>query len=175
MGMDTMTMGGGDGTGNGDGTGGGDGMGGGNGMGMDTMTMGMDTTTTTIWMGEELTFTLADNVDFMAPGNQDTLTANVIITRAADRGPIFNLAAETEGDQNSSPAGTEWALGRTDDLDGLEFAPFREAIGGRLQDVVGMELVLRLIEDNIFLNVTFTAWTVGRDNGGGFSYNRATP
>ena len=202
MGMDTMTMGGGDGTGNGDGTGGGDGMGGGNGMGMDTMTMGMDTmtmgmdtmtmggdgmgmgngmgmgmdtTTTTIWMGEELTFTLADNVDFMAPGNQDTLTANVIITRAADRGPIFNLAAETEGDQNSSPAGTEWALGRTDDLDGLEFAPFREAIGGRLQDVVGMELVLHLIEDNIFLNVTFTAWTVGRDNGGGFSYNRATP
>ena len=142
----------------------------GNGMGM-----GMDTTTTTIWMGEELTFTLADNVDFMAPGNQDTLTANVIITRAADRGPIFNLAAETEGDQNSSPAGTEWALGRTDDLDGLEFAPFREAIGGRLQDVVGMELVLHLIEDNIFLNVTFTAWTVGRDNGGGFSYNRATP
>ena len=156
MGMDTMTM------------------------GMDTVTMGMDTmtmdmdTTSTIWMGEELSFTLADNVDFMSPGNQDTLTTNVIITRAADGGPIFNQASEIEADQNSSPAGTEWAVGRTDNLDGLEFTPFREAVG-RLQDVVGLDLVLHLIEDDIFLNVTFTTWTVGRDNGGGFSYNRATP
>ncbi len=161
MPMDTMSM-------------GGDGMGMGNGMGMDTMTIShMDTAT--VWMGEELSFTLADNVDFMAPGNQDTLTANVIITRAVDGGPIFNQASEIEGEQNSSPAGTEWSIGRTDDLDGLEFTPFREAVGGRLQDVVGLELVLHLIEDDIFLNVTFTAWTVGRDNGGGFAYNRATP
>ena len=144
------------------------------GMGMDTMTIShMDTAT--VWMGDEISFTLADNSNFMIPGNQDTLTANVIITRAANGGPIFNQALEIEGDQNSSPAGTEWAIGRTDNLDGLEFTPFREAVGGRLRDVVGMELVLHLIEDDIFLNVTFTAWTVGSANGGGFSYNRATP
>ena len=134
------------------------------------MTMG----STTIWMGEEITFTLADNVNFTEPGNQDTLTANVIITRTSG-GPIFNVAVEAMGSQNVSPIGTEWAVGRTDDLDNLTFLPLREAVGGRLQDIVGIDLVLHLIDDDIFLNVTFTAWTIGQNNGGGFAYRRATP
>ena len=179
MGMDTMTMGGGDGTGNGDGTGGGDGMGGGNGMGMDTMTMGMDTMTINVsdaivWTGDPLTFVLGDNLDFAAPGNQDTITSNVIITRSSGGGQIFNLALEDMADETISPAGTAWAVGRTDDLENLTFTPFREAVG-RPQDAVGMDLVLFLIEDNILLNVNFTAWSVGRNDGGGFTYIRATP
>ena len=178
MGMDTMTMGG-DGMGNGMG----DGSGMGNGMGMDTMTMdtmtmtdgmGVDTTSMTIWTGEELSFVLADDSDITAPGNQDTITSNVIITRASGGGQIFNLAIEAMSDENISPAGTAWAVGRTDDLENLTFTPFREAVG-RPRDAVGVDLVLHLVEDNIFLNVTFTDWSVGRNNGGGFAYRRATP
>ena len=141
-------------------------------MGMDTMTINVSDAI--VWTGDPLTFVLGDNLDFAAPGNQDTITSNVIITRSSGGGQIFNLALEDMADETISPAGTAWAVGRTDDLENLTFTPFREAVG-RPQDAVGMDLVLFLIEDNILLNVNFTAWSVGRNDGGGFTYIRATP
>jgi hypothetical protein len=35
--------------------------------------------------------------------------------------------------------------------------------------------VVHLIEENIYLDVTFLSWVIGRDSGGGFSYERSTP
>ena len=127
-----------------------------------------------IWTGSEITFTLENNSDITDSANQDRLSDNVIITRGADGGQIFNIATEAEANQTVSPAGTEWAEGRTSDLANLTFAPFRAAVG-EPQNVVGKDLVLHLIEDDIYLNVSFTSWTMGRNSGGGFSYMRATP
>jgi len=42
------------------------------------------------------------------------------------------------------------------------------------RDNVGVNLVMLLVEDNIAIDVTFTGWTQGNANGGGFSYNRSS-
>jgi len=157
MGMDTMTM------------------------GMDTMTMGMDTMTTsesgpTVWTCPEISFTKEDGTDFTDPANQDFYTENVIITRASTGGQILNFANNDDPlDAQNIPSGVEWAIGRTSDLSNLTFGGFREIIGRPNDNIVDLDLVMHLLEDDIFLNITFTSWSSGREGNGGFSYMRATP
>ena len=139
----------------------------------------------TIWSCPEIVFTKEDNTDFNLPVNRDSLTPNVIITRASNGGQIFNFA---NGDQDRQfaaqtiPSGVEWAIGRTSDLDNLNFGGFREIIGRPRRNIVGLDLVMHLVEDDIFLNINFISWsrgggTDGNNTGeaGGFSYSRATP
>jgi len=152
-------------------------------MGMDTMmmdTMMMDTmmmdmpTGPAIWEGDELTFSLADNSDHTLAENQDMLTPNVIITRSVEGGEFFNIAVEEASTKGVSPTGTEWAIGRTaDGVENLSFSPFRTAVDDTPRRAVGTELVVHLIEDDIYLNVTLTSWSDGKR--GGFEYVRATP
>ena len=94
------------------------------------------------------------------------------ITRRNDGGQIYNIAKENISDKNSSPVGTEWAIGSLDDIGSLNFTKFRSAVGSP-KDVVGKNLVLHLIEDDIYLSVRFTSWSNGQK--GGFSYTRSTP
>ena len=123
----------------------------------------------TIWDGPDFTFTKADGAN---PNTaRDVLTDNVIITRGNNGGQIYNAVSESEASQSSSPAGTEWAEGSIDDIANLTFRPFRSAVG-RPRDVVGKNLVLHLIEDDIYVSVRFTSWA--RQRGGGFSYIRSS-
>jgi hypothetical protein len=149
-------------------------------MSMDMMmdTMMIDTmmipTGPIIWEGEEMTFTLADNSDHTLVDNQDFLTDNVIITRSVTGGEIFNIAVEEIFTKDVSPFGTEWAPGRTaDGVENLTFTSFRNAVGGAPRRSVGSELVMHLIEDDIYLNVTITSWSDRKQ--GGFEYIRSTP
>lgn len=125
------------------------------------------------WTGPELTFTLGDGLDHRQEVNQDRLTDNVIITRSIIGGQIFNFVTETAASSGISPAGTEWAVGRAENAENLVFAPFRQTVGDPRDRVVGLDLVLHLIEDDIFIDVTFTSWS--RDMNGGFAYRRTTP
>ena len=144
---------------------------------VDTMSMNMMMDTLTgpiIWEGEEITFTLADNSDHTLVDNQDMLTPNVIITRSVAGGEIFNIAVEDVFTKEVSPFGTEWAPGRTaDGVENLSFTSFRNSVGGAPRRSVGSELVAHLIEDDIYLNVTITAWSDLKQ--GGFQYIRSTP
>lgn len=124
----------------------------------------------TIWDGPNLTFTLIDGSDFRDTTSQDMITPRVIISRSVGGGQIFNIVTEDAASSMSSPAGTEWALGRAANLDNLTFAPFRSTVGNP-QQVVGQELVLHLVEDDIYLDILFTAWSSGNN---GFQYVRAT-
>ena len=124
-----------------------------------------------IWDGPDFTFTKADGASPNDAANQDRLTDNVIITRGNSGGQIYNIASETAASQSSSPAGTEWAEGSIDDIANLTFRPFRAAVS-RPRDVVGKNLVLHLIEDDIYLTVRFTSWSTQR--AGGFSYVRSS-
>ena len=129
----------------------------------------------TIWNCPEITFTKADGTDHTLPENQDFFTDNVIITRATTGGQIFNFANnDIPTDAQNVPSGVEWAIGRTSDLDNLNFGGFREIIGRPRVNIVGLELVMHLIEDDIFLNITFTSWSRGNNGNGGFSYTRST-
>ncbi|HAS44651.1 MAG TPA: hypothetical protein DCS93_29495 [Microscillaceae bacterium] len=127
--------------------------------------------TRTIWRGANLVFTKATGADPTQAANQDRITDNVWITRGNSGGQIFNAKTESSANKNSSPADTEWAVGTVDNIDQLTFKPFRAAVGSP-RSVVGKNLVLHLIKDDIYISVKFTSWSTSR--AGGFSYERST-
>jgi len=130
-----------------------------------------DTTSSTIWKGTSITFSKADGADHNQASNQDRLTSNVWITRANDGGQIFNIVKESAANKNSSPAGTTWSIGSINEINSLSFTNFRSAVG-KPKDVVGKNLVMHLVDDNIYLSINFTSWSDGQK--GGFAYSRST-
>lgn len=125
-----------------------------------------------IWTGPTLVFEKAPDLDPTLEENQDRITENVWITRGTDGGQIYNIKIEPEFDKDTSPQGTRWAIGTIDEIENLEFKPFRAAVD-KPKDVVGKDLVMYLVEDNIYLSVKFTSWGVEMD--GSFAYERSTP
>ena len=126
----------------------------------------------TLWTGAATTFNKSDGSNPNLEDNQDRITENVWITRGNTGGQIFNIAINNSADKTESPVGTEWAIGTLEELDNLTFDYFRNAIS-RPKTVVGKNLVLHLIEDDIYIYVKFTSWSQGKR--GGFSYERSTP
>jgi hypothetical protein len=129
-----------------------------------------DSSSSNIWSGSTVVFSKADGADFTLESNQDRITPNVWITRG-NGGQIFNIAKENSADKGDSPAGTLWSKGNINNIDNLTFQPFR--IGaGQPKAVVGTNLVLFLVEDNVYLSVKFTSWSQGQK--GGFAYERSS-
>tara|TARA_Y200000002_G_scaffold363953_1_gene352499 strand:+ start:58 stop:537 length:480 start_codon:yes stop_codon:yes gene_type:complete len=124
----------------------------------------------TIWNGPLKSFTKTDGSNANEETNQDRLTAKVWITRGNNGGQIYNAAQEDKSEKYKSPIGTEWAIGNINDLDKLIFYDFRIAI--QPKNIVGKDLVLHLIEEDIYLSVKFKSWSQGQK--GGFSYERST-
>jgi len=128
---------------------------------------------------QSVSFTKADNADWLLPENQDIIIPNALsITRANNRG-IFNIVLETEFDRDNrtSPLNTRWALGKsTDDISTLSFGTFTDANGG---ESIGNNIVGRtfVVEHNDgtnpvqYFEVTVNSWT-SSGSGGGFSYTR---
>ncbi len=118
---------------------------------------------------EIVTFTKANNTDPKLEANQDRITDKVWITRG-NKGEIYNIAVEESLTKNTSPIGTEWAIGTTENLSTLTFNSFRITLNSEIKDVVDKDLVLHLIEDDLYFDVKFSQWTSG--GGGSFSYTR---
>ena len=121
-------------------------------------------------MGRSNPFIKQDEANPTDKNNQDSITANVIITRGNDGGQVFNIAQEKASDKYKSPIGTEWAIGTLDQIDSLTFESFRSAV--KPQFVVGRKLVMHLIDDDIYISVEFKSWSSGKK--GGFSYDRTS-
>ena len=130
-----------------------------------------DTSSSIIWNGSLITFEKSDDADPTAEANQDRLTSNVWITRGNNGGQIYNIAKENTSNKDNSPIGTAWAIGTLDQIESLSFNKFRVAVGNP-KDVVGKDLVMHLIEDDIYLSVKFSSWSSGQK--GGFAYSRST-
>ena len=129
-----------------------------------------DSSSPIIWRGPTVQFSKEDGSDSSQESNQDRITSNVWITRG-NGGQIFNIAKENSADKGDSPAGTLWAKGSIDNIDNLTFEPFRQAVG-QPKAVVGSDLVLYLVDDDIYLSVKFTSWSQGQK--GGFAYERSS-
>ena len=129
-----------------------------------------DTSSRIIWSGPTVQFSKEDGSDSSQESNQDRITSNVWITRG-NGGQIFNIAKENSANKANSPAGTLWATGSIDNIDNLTFEPFRTAVG-QPKAVVGSDLVLYLVDDDIYLSVKFTSWSQGQK--GGFAYERSS-
>ncbi|MEM6317875.1 MAG: hypothetical protein AAF960_09400 [Bacteroidota bacterium] len=125
---------------------------------------------TEIWTGTTITFEKVNDADPNDEANQDRLTDNVWLTRGNDGGQIYNAKSENDASKNTSPSGTQWALGTIDNVDDLDFQSFRSTITPK--QAVGKDLVLFLPADNVYLSVKFTKWSSGK--GGGFAYERSS-
>lgn len=127
----------------------------------------------TIWNGPNINFT-------QSGGDSDSIVPGVALCRGQN-GPLYNTAAgETAPDGVSSPKDTLWAFGTIDNYASLSyvtFASIRNNAGGNLGSVLGVggtpkPMVVYLINENIYLSLTFTAW--GEQFSGGFAYTRST-
>jgi hypothetical protein len=158
-----------------------------------------------IWDGPDITFTKLNGAAFWEEGGYDKITDNVWITRDDMHGePFFNFHNEDlflpigmqELLQNPcSPSNTKWAAGTTADINGLEFVCFESLLP--IDDIFGiddttnlfagnpLELVLHIIDANIYIDLILTYYNpysgnfgnFGNfgENTGGFSYTRSTP
>lgn len=106
----------------------------------------------------------------------DPVGTGIAITRGNSQG-IYNPFQEEgwDGDDETSPAGTEWNSNGWQDLSDLEsrtYTTFYESVGGNLgENVIGRELVMHIAGTNRYFAIKFLSWTSG-GNGGGFSYSR---
>ncbi len=128
----------------------------------------------TVWTGPTTTFTDAAGADPTQAANQDRLTPNVWITRGTEQG-VYNAKTETGFSHFFSPQDTEWADGTTATYASLSYTDWNtwsKSIHGGPPSTVGVNAVVHLISDDIYIDVQFTQWG---GPGGGFAYTRSTP
>lgn len=124
-----------------------------------------------VWTGSHITFSKANNADSGQAVNQDRITSNVWLTRGTTMG-LYNAKTES-GYASSSPADTEWAYGTTADYATLTYHPWVVWHQKCPPCAAGMNAVLHLISDDIYLDIKVTSWQ--SSGGGGFAYERSTP
>jgi hypothetical protein len=140
-------------------------------------------TAQTIWSGLTKSFVKAASTDPSLPANQDPLTPAVKLTRGS-AGGLINIASESFFTPTTSPALTLWATdlnnaGQTiaaTNYQNLTFTNWLDAFGGQHTggaSIPNRAAVVRLVSDNIYLDLKFTSWTTGV--GEGYAYLRAEP
>lgn len=127
----------------------------------------------TIWSGPNVTFTKAPFADPGQAANQDRITPTTWITRGNTQG-IFNAFSEPGYSHNSSPSNTEWATGSLANYASLTYQPWENWAQNSPPSTVGVQAVMHIISDNIYLSITFLSWDSRAGGGGGFSYQRST-
>ena len=138
----------------------------------------------TVWDGETITFSKANNADFTQEQHQDRITADVWLTRSNSGGALINYNQESSYSQGTSPLGTLWAVGTTSSTN-LSFDDFRAFDGtssgsGSNSPPMNQSLVLKITNgttdesDDIHIDIIFTFWQSGKTSGGGFTYTRST-
>jgi len=124
-----------------------------------------------VWNGPMITYN-QPSPDPTQASNQDRITPDVWLTRAASKG-LFNAFSETNATA-LSPTNTEWAFGTLDNYASLHYTNWLAWLNGQSPTtLVGQPAVVHLISDDIYLSIQFTLW--GSMGSGGFAYQRSTP
>lgn len=127
-----------------------------------------------IWNGNFIEFTKDSLADWTLEENQDRITDNVWITRKNTQG-IFNIRQEDGFSHlNGSPVDTEWSYGTTEEIDQLIFEPWASAIDSMVPQMLGQDMVVHLITDDIYIDIEFLEWGITHAGFGYFKYRRAT-
>lgn len=127
-----------------------------------------------VWSGTDVYFEKPSYADWTDPENQDRITASVWITRKNTQG-IFNIAQEKGYTRHLSPTDTEWATGDAVAWESLTFQSWEDWAGGVPPNTVGVDAVVHLISDDVYLDIRFESWVLGdEEGGGGFAYRRAS-
>lgn len=127
-------------------------------------------TAQTIWNSSPITFKKENYANFNKAENQDRITDKVWITRQNSL-PIYNYLVD---ELYLSPKGTLWAFGKiSDGVENLKFDFWVNMINASPPGMLDKDMVMYLVEENIYINIKFTDWTTD-GQGGGFSYTRST-
>jgi hypothetical protein len=128
----------------------------------------------TVWTGPTVNFVNLPGSDPAQATNQDRLTPNVWITRGSSQG-IYNRKTEALGFAHFlSPADTQWADGTTANYSTLSYTDWNtwaKNIHGGPFGTVGINAVVHLVSEDIYLDAQFTSWG---GPGGGFSWQHST-
>jgi hypothetical protein len=125
----------------------------------------------TVWNGPLFTYNQPTS-DPTQVSNQDRITPDVWLTRAASKG-LFNAFYETNA-TTFSPTNTEWSFGALTNYASLHYTNWLSWLNGASPTtLVGKQVVLHLISDDIYLSMQITVWNSG--GSGGFAYLRSTP
>lgn len=144
-------------------------------LAMAVLTAPIATLAATVWSGPKLVFTKASGSDPNQAANQDHLTSNVWLTRGVSQG-LYNVTRESTFTHSASPTDTEWASGTTANYLALKYTDWEtwaKNMGGP-PSTTGVNAVLHLKSDDIYLDIKFLSWSERPANGGGFSYERST-
>jgi hypothetical protein len=125
-----------------------------------------------VWSGRTFAFSKAAGANPALAVNQDRIRSNVWITRGSTQG-IYNAFSEAGYAHTLSPAGTTWATGDAVNWPSLTFTDWENWAGGFPPGAVGVNAVVHLVADDIYLDIVFDTWGVGVGGGGAFSYHRA--
>jgi len=129
-----------------------------------------------VFTGLDVEYVQDGFTDINLPENQDGITGNVWITRGVGQG-IFNIAQEPSftgmGGSSPSPIGTRWARGSAADHASLTFSTWGVVHENAPPLLVGQDLVVHLVDDDIYIDLRFTAWGSGAGLGGSFAYLRS--
>jgi hypothetical protein len=124
----------------------------------------------TVWNGPLITYN-QPSPDPSQASNQDRITADVWLTRAVSKG-LFNAYSETNA-TTLSPANTEWAFGTLSNYTSLHYTNWLAWLNGQSPvTLIGQQVVVHLITDDVYLSLEFTTWVAG--GSGGFAYQRST-
>ena len=119
----------------------------------------------TVWTGPRITRSNAND--------PDQITPNVALTRGGTQG-LYNSAQEAGFTHFLSPKDTEWANGTTTNYASLSYTDWNtwsKTINGGPPNTVGVNAVVHLKTDDIYLDIKFLSWAIG----GPYSYERSTP
>lgn len=124
----------------------------------------------TQWIGPNTNFIQSSSnlTDELIPGA-------VSLTRIYSQW-LYNPDAGDLGPAPGTPTDTEWAFGTLDNYGAYFYRSFDSFRDGDLMDLLvttpPSPMVVHLINENIYVGVTFTAWP---QHGGFFAYTRSTP
>jgi hypothetical protein len=141
----------------------------------------------TVWTGPTITFSKPSGGLPTDSANQDHLTSHVWLTRGTSAG-MFNIAPGQETSFSAtSPKDTMWATSlvtgnsaqaiTATNCANLMFDTWQNAFGGSgslNSNITTHDAVVHLLTDDIYLNLRFTSFASGQNNGA-FTYVRSTP
>jgi len=120
----------------------------------------------TLWTGPDTNFTQS------ATNFSDELVPGAVALCRNYSQWLFNSEVEA-GPGPGTPTDTEWAFGSLSNYAALSYQTFDSLRNGDLSSVlVGNPMVVHLINEDIYLSLTFSAWP---EHGGFFAYTRSTP
>ena len=106
----------------------------------------------------------------------DCLTPSVCLNRSSAGGPIYNEVLQSPSVRGCDldVVGTEWATGTCDSAE-LSFGPFNSVHGCSPPSLVGQDLCMRAVAEDVLFDIRFTEWGTGEARRSGeFAYLRSS-